>query len=135
MAKRHKAMTWAITKPSGVPAAVKDMLSARAHKLVDSELKPKHVQPPPRNPRFNYIIDLSTRWHGRFFYFVSKYASPGPNALSPFFEADFARLEYQRDGRFSLAYMRHTGQWWQVYTDLTLTQALNIIREEPLFQP
>lgn len=135
MAKRQKAWNWAPAKPSGIPQAVKDKLSARAQEFVDLELNPRHVQPPPRNARFNYIVDLSTKWQGRFFYFVSKYASPGPNAISPFFEAAFARLEYQGKGRFSLAYMRHTGQWWQVYTDLTVGQALNVIREEPLFQP
>ena len=31
--------------------------------------------------------------------------------------------------------MRHTGQWWQVYADLTVDEALDIIREHPLFQP
>lgn len=102
--------------------------------LVDSALKPKHVKP-PNDPRFNYIVDISTKWHGRFFYFVSKYACPGPNAISPFFEAPFTRLEYQRNGRFSLAYMRHTGQWWQVYAELTLDEALKAIREQRLFQP
>jgi hypothetical protein len=118
-----------------VPQVVKYDLSVRAQNLVDSELKPKHIKPAPKVPRFNYIVDIFTKWHGRFFYFVSKYACPGPNALSPFFEVGFARLEYQRNGRFNLAYMRHTGQWWQINTDLTLNNALAVIREDALFQP
>ena len=135
MAKGRRTWTWAPVKPSSVPQGLKDDLSAKAKALVDSELKPRHVTPPPSDPQFNYIVDISTKWHGRFFYFVSKYACPGPNALSPFFDAPFTRLEYQRNGRFSLAYMRHTGQWWQVYTDLTMEEALNTIREDTLFQP
>lgn len=135
MTKRQKGWTWAPAKPSGVPQAVKDDLSARAQQFVDSDLKPGFVLPPPSDLRFNYIVDLSTKWHGRFFYFMAKYACPGPNAISPFFEVGFARLEYQRNGRFSMAYMRHTGKWCQVYADLTVNEALDTIRDEPLFQP
>ena len=135
MAKGRRTWTWAPAKPSGVPQGIKDVVSARAKTFVESELKPKHVEPPPSDPHYNYLVDISTKWHGRFFYFVSKYASPGPNALSPLFDAPFTRLEYQRNGRFSLAYMRHTGQWWQVYTDLTADEAISEIRENMLFQP
>ncbi len=133
--KRHKAWTWAPTKPSGVPRLVKNDLIARAQAYVDLELKPKHVKPPPGDPNFNYLVDILTKWHGRFLYFVSKYACPGPNALSPFLELAFTRLECQRNGRFSLACMRHTEQWWRVYTGLTVDEALQTIREETLFQP
>jgi hypothetical protein len=114
---------------------VKDEVSAKAKAFVNSELKPNHVEPPPKDLRLNYIVDISVKWRGRFFYFASEYACPGPNALSPFSEAPFARLEFQRNGRFSLAYMRHTGQWRQVYADLTVGEALKTIREETLFQP
>jgi len=133
--KGHRVWIWASAKPSSVPQALKDDLTARAQALVDSEFKPMHVKPQPKDTCLNYIVDISAKWRGRFFYFVSKYACPGPNAISPFFEAPFARLEYQRNERFSLAYMRHTGQWWQVYADLTVDEALKTIREEALFQP
>jgi len=135
MTKGHRTWTWAPVKPSSVPLAVKDGLSVKARQFVESELKPKHVMPPPSRPRSNYIVDISTKWRGRYFYFMSKYACPGPNAISPYFETGFARIEYQRNGRFSMAYMRHTGQWWQVYADLTVDEALDIIREHPLFLP
>ncbi len=135
MSMKHRAWAWGPTKPSKVPESVRVDLSARAQALVEAELKPRHVKPPSIDSDLNYIVDISTKWRGRFFYFVSEYACPGPNALSPYFETGFARLEYQRDGRFSLAFMRHTGQWWQVYTDLTVDDALNQIREDAFFQP
>ncbi len=135
MAKRRKGWTWMPAKPSSVPPSVKADVSARAQALVDSHLKPEHVKKPPNNPQFNYVVDILTKWHGRYFYFMSKYASPGRNALSQFFESGFARLEYQRDGRFSLAYHRHTGQWWLIYEDLTIDEALKSIRDDPFFQP
>jgi hypothetical protein len=44
-------------------------------------------------------------------------------------------LEWLSDGHFNLAYMRHTGEWWQVRTDITLAEALKVIRAEPIFKP
>src|SRR4051794_39045334 len=98
---------------SAVPKEVKAEVGRRAGELVE-ELKSRHVKPPPENPEFNYLIDITPRWHGFYFYFVSPYACPGPNALSPRFEEKFARLEHVGGDRFNLAYMRHTGQWWPV---------------------
>ena len=66
---------------------------------------------------------------------MARYACPGPNALSPFFDTGFARLEYLNNDLFSVAYMRHTGEWWQVRTDMTLAGALEAIRTEPIFHP
>ena len=43
-------------------------------------LKPKFIKPPPKDPKWNYIIDIFTKWHSSFFYFCSTYACPGPNA-------------------------------------------------------
>jgi len=62
-------------------------------------------------------------------------ACPGPNAISPFFETGFARLEYLSNGHFNLAYARHTGEWLQVRRDMTLAGALEAIRTEPTFHP
>lgn len=135
MTKKRRGWARVPTKPSIVPESVRLDLSARAQALVESELKPRHVKRPSDNSDLNYIVDISTKWRGRFFYFVSKYACPGPNVLSPCFETGFARLEYQRDGRFSMAFMRHTGQWWPVYTHLTVDEVLNQIREDAFFQP
>ena len=131
----RKKWTWAPAKPSAVPQAIKADVEAKARHFIDSHLTPIYIKTPPKNLEFNYLVEISARWHGRFFHFVSKYACPGPNAISPFFESGFARLEYQSNGQFNLAYMRHTGKWWEVYTNLTMEQVVNVIAEEPLFQP
>jgi hypothetical protein len=133
MIASRKKWTWAPAKPSAVPPAIKVDVQARAQQLIDSHLTPTYLKPPLKNPKFNYLVGISTMWHGRFFYFVSRYASPGPNTISPFFESGFARLEYQSNGQFNLAYMRHTGQWWEVYTNLTIQEVVNVIAKEPLF--
>ena len=65
--------------------------------------------------------------------------APGPNAMSPYFEMGFARLKYTGSiggqSRFDLAYMRHTGRWWEIMHGLTLEQCLAEIREGGLFDP
>ena len=132
---RGRQWTWAPTKPKVVPMGVKDEVTTLAHQLVERELKPAYVQTPPKKPRWNYIVDIFTKWRGRYFYLIARYVCPGPNAISPFFEVGFARLEYLSNGQFNVAYMRHTGNWWEVRTDMTLANALQAIRNEPIFHP
>jgi hypothetical protein len=121
-------------KPA-VPETLKAEVEAKARELIDTVLKPRHIEPPPKDPRWNYIIDLGAKWYRNYFYFSSTYACPGPNALSPTFESKFARMEYVGDNRFNLAYMRHTGKWWKVFQGLTSDECLDMIRDEGLFQP
>jgi hypothetical protein len=121
-------------KPS-VPDWIKIELSEKAGALVEQYLKPAHVPPPPKNAQYNYLIDITTRWRGRYFYFCATYACPGPHAISPTFEIQFARLEYAGNKRFHLAFMRHTEKWWVLYDGLTIDECLTAIREEPHFHP
>jgi len=118
-----------------VPEAVKLEVATQANELVESFLKPTFVKPPRKNWKFNYIIDIYTKWYRSYFYFCSRYACPSPNALSPFFERKFARLEYVGNRRFNLSFMRYTGEWVQVYADMTLGKCLDSIRQDPWFQP
>jgi hypothetical protein len=117
-----------------VPADIQHEVERRAQTLIDSTLKPR-IPPPPKKARFNYLVDIYTRWRGPFFYFCSRYCSPGPRALSPFFESKFARLQYAGDERFNLAYFRHTGQWWEVAQLLSLEECLSRIEAGGLFTP
>lgn len=136
MAKSRKRWVYSPPKPARppIPDALKAELDAKAQPLVE-ELKARFIQPPPDDPRFNYLIDIWTRWYRGYFYFCGTYASPGPNALSPTFEVRFARMEYAGNGHFNLAYMRHTGQWAEVFTDLPLDEALATLGTEPYFFP
>jgi len=58
-----------------------------------------------------------------------------PNAISPFFETKFARLEYASDNRFHLSFMRYTEEWVELYQGLSLEACLKVIQEEPYFRP
>ena len=137
MAKKGKMWIYNPPRPSkpSVPETLKMDLEARANKLVAGALKPAHIKPPSPDERFNYIVDIYTKWYRHYFYFCAKYCCPGPTALMPFFEARFARLEYMGNGRFNLSYMRHTEQWWELYTELSVQECLAAIKDEPHFLP
>jgi hypothetical protein len=137
MAKKKpgRQWTWApsrMHKPQ-VPDDLKKEVQTKAADLVEKVLKPKYIKPPPKKPRWNYPIELWTKWHRSFFYFGSTWASPGPNRIAPTFENRFARLEYIGDKKFNLAYFRHTGEWWTTHKGLTLDKCLKLIGEDGPF--
>jgi len=133
MAKQRKAPTGQY----GALAlrALKQEVNRKAGDLIENVLKPMHVQPPPADERFNYVTDITTRCLGSKLYFLSVYACPGPNAISPTFEAKFARMGYVGDGKFALSFMRHTGRWVELYEGLSVDECLKAIKDDPWFQP
>jgi hypothetical protein len=137
MAKQRKA--WMFTpgkKPkASLPGTVKDEVDTKARELIEKVLKPKHVQPPPEGSRFNYILDITTKWLGSKCYFISVYRSPGEHATSPTFETKFVRMEYVGDGKFNLAFMRHTGQWVQLFEGQSVDDCMKAIKDDPWFHP
>jgi hypothetical protein len=118
-----------------LPNSLKADLEAKAADLIENVLKPKHVLPPPKDARYNYIIDIGAKWYRNYFYFFSTYACPGPNALSPTFESKFARMEYLGYARFALSFMRHTGEWVGLYESLSVDECLKAIQDDPWFVP
>lgn len=80
MAKK-KRLTWAYS-PSRDPKATaseatRAEVERKANELIEAALNAKHVLLPPKNPEFNYVIGISTKWHGRYFYLVATYACQG----------------------------------------------------------
>lgn len=139
MAKKKQPKRW-VYSPSpkastGLDAAMKSQIEAKVRELIDKELKPKHVKPPPEGARFNYITDITFKWHGTTLFLVAVYACPGPNAISPTFEERFDRLRPAAGGKFDLSFMRHTGQWVELFQGQTLDECLREIRDDPWFMP
>jgi hypothetical protein len=137
MPKPRKAWMFSPGKnpKTSLPGTLKDELDTKARQLIETVLKAKHVQPPPKDAQFNYITGITTKWLGSKCYFVSIYACPGPNAISPTFETKFARMEYVGDGKFALAFMRHTGQWAELCEGVTVDECMTAIRDDPWFVP
>ena len=128
---------YAPKKPASpkVSDALKRKVETEANALIDTVLKPQHIQPLPEDPQFNYLVDLYGKWRGSYFYFCSQYACPGSNAIAPFFDDKFARLEYIGGDRFNLSFLRHTGQWVEIYPNQSLEECLAAVRDDPWFHP
>jgi hypothetical protein len=138
MTKRRQAWVFSPPRPakSQVSAPVKIEVEEKVWQLVETVLKPKYIAPPPHEGDSNYLVDIYTKWYRSYLYLCAKYACPGPNALAPFFELKFARLEFiGGSSRFNLAFMRHTGEWIEIYRDLSVDECLTAIKDDPWFQP
>ena len=112
----------------------KEALKAKADKFVQDYYKATFIRPPPEDARFNYIVDFSTEWHGAYLRFIARYACPGPNAISPFFETAFARLGYFRNDAWSLWARRHNDQWIVLDHQIALEECFEHMRNNPWFQ-
>jgi hypothetical protein len=137
MKRREKA--WFLrpeksSKPK-VPDNIKAEIETKANELIESFLKPEYIKPPPEDMRFNYVVDIYMKWYRNYFYFCAKYACPSPEAMSPFFETKFARMEYVGNSQFNLSYMRHTGSWFEIFQNLSVDECLEAIKDLPHFQP
>lgn len=118
-----------------VSISEKQLIEQQCNDLIVTELKPKFILSRPEDYEWNYLVDIFGKWYRNYFYFCSIYNCPGKNAISPSFESRFVRLEYTGKDCFNVAYMRHTGQWWQIMQDLSLEECLSEIRNNPLLQP
>ena len=135
----NRKKTWGYVGPKRmkpkVPDSVKAKLTEQVEDLIENVIKPKHIKPPPPAQDFNYLADVYAKWYRNYFYFCATYNSPGPNAIAPSFETKFARMDYAGDNKFNLAYMRHTGQWWEIYQNVSMQACLKSITEDPHFIP
>jgi hypothetical protein len=139
MAKK-RPMTWLPSpiRPEKLPikTALKAEVDAKVQKFVDNVLRPKFVLPPPKKPRFNYVIGVTTKWVGGSLYFISTYVCPGRRSSKPStFEDKFARMVFVGNGKFNLSFMRHTGKWVELYSRLSLDECLTAIDSDFWFQP
>jgi hypothetical protein len=44
-------------------------------------------------------------------------------------------MKHVGGGRFNLSFMRHTGQWVELFTGQTVDECLKSIQEDPWFLP
>lgn len=112
----------------------KQTLVAQADELIRTFYRPQFVQPVPEDHRFNHVVDFSARWHGAYLIFNAKYACPGPHAITPFFDHNFARIGWFRPERCNLWARRHNDQWIVIADDLTFDACLAEMRANPWFQ-
>ncbi len=124
-----------IYSPKDVPEKLRLEIEAKARNLIDFELKKKYIKGKNPNNDYNYIVDIYYKWIGKRFYLCSKYNCPSPRSILPSFESKFARLEYIGNNEFQLFFMRYTGEWINLYQDISLEKVFKMIKDEPYFEP
>ena len=104
----------------------KAAIGAACQSFIDTVLKPRFL-PTITPTQFNYPIDIGWKWHGAKYRFVQRYRSGFDDNQGEEFDAPFVRLDWLGPNRFDVQWHRHTGQWWRLYQDLTLKDALDAI--------
>jgi len=132
-----KRKSWEKVEPGKSRKTISDFekqqISDHCQPLVE-QFKIQYIRSNP-DKRFNYLMDIYTRWRGTYLYFCEKYKSEGENRIADEFEVKFVRLEYIGRDTFHLSYFRHTEQWFQVATYLSLQDCLTMMRDIPTLQP
>lgn len=128
--------TWVRTgRPpkDAVTREAKARLLERVEAFVDSEYRDR-LRPPPKGHKWNYVHAYAVKWRGSFLYVIAKYACPGPNAISPEFDAPLARIGAFGHDRFSLWARRHNDEWLLLYDGITLDECFENMKADPWFQ-
>ena len=125
---------------SGIPPKCKlkkwekERWVAEAEKFIAEFYRPTFVKPPAKGYEFNYVVDFRVVFSGSYLRFYAKFACPGPNALSPFFEHAFARLGYFDRDRWNLWARRHNDEWICIEPQpKALRECFDSMRENPWF--
>ena len=123
--------------PKPTPAfseAEKARVTAACEHLIADFMKPRFL-PEIRPTQFNYPVNILGKWRGAQYRFIQRYRSGFPDNLGEEFDAPFARIDWISRDRFDLQWHRHTGQWWRLYSGLTLDEAVQTIKADGHLQP
>ncbi len=115
------------------PNLNKSALEDRCQPLIE-RFKQEYVKENP-DKKYNYLTDVYTKWIRNYLYFCEKYKSEQAGMIEQEFEENFVRLEYLNNDSFNLSYLRHTGRWFPVASNLTLNDCLEMIESIPNFHP
>jgi hypothetical protein len=119
---------------SAFSEAEKARVTAACEHLIAEFMKPRFL-PEVQPTQFNYPVDILGKWRGAQYRFIQRYRSGFPDNLGEEFDAPFARLDWISRDRFDLQWHRHTGQWWRLYSGLTLDEAVQTIKADGHLQP
>jgi hypothetical protein len=140
--KRHKV--WQLSRRSPGPAIPvaeeKHAIVGACETFIREVLKPRFLREitPAEEigmTNWNYLIDIHGAWTAGRYRFMQRYRSAFPHNRGYEFDAPFARIDRMGPDLFDIKWMRHTGQWWPVYSGKTLAEALHILETDPVLRP
>ena len=104
-------------------------------KPIIENFKLKSIKKNP-NKKFNYLIDIYTKWNKNYFYICEKYKSEMENRIQDEFEVKIARLKIIEKDQFELSYLRYNDQWQRIFPmPFSLKNCAEMITSNPIFQP
>ena len=119
-------------------AQEKAAIAATCDRFIAVTLKPRFL-PTIRPTQLNYPIGIRGKWRASKYSFILRYRSGFPDNLGEEFDSPFTRLDHAEerggDVHFDVMWRRHTGQWWRLYSAVTLEEALRLIEDVELLQP
>jgi hypothetical protein len=135
MARKQPKM-WLPNTPRPVlpDEAEKRAIIAACEALIRDMLKPR-LLPEIRPTEWNYPIDIRGVWKGGRYRFIKRFRSGFAENRGEEFDSPFARIDRMGPDNFDIYWMRHTGQWWQLYTGKPLAEALHIVATDPVLRP
>lgn len=135
MGRSQKSWIYSSKKSSTVKPSQTEKAAVQAYfQPLIEEFKQKCISKNP-DKRFNYLIDIYTKWHQSNFYICELLRAEYPNRIVDEFETKLVRLKYTEKDQFDLFYFRHTGQWQLILPCSTLASCKEMILANPLLQP
>jgi hypothetical protein len=133
-----RAKQWVRTiraaRPPMVDEAEKRAIIAACEAFIANILKPRFM-PRITPTQWNYVIDIHGAWAAGRYRFMQRYRSGMEDNCGEEFDAPFARIDRMGPDRFDIHWMRHTGKWWKLYSDVTLAEALHILETDGTLHP
>lgn len=116
----------------------KAAIAAVCEGFIEQCLRPRFL-PEIRPTEFNYPVALLGRWRGGKYSFITRYRSGFADNPGEEFDSAFTRLDHVSgaagDERFDVMWHRHTGQWFRLFPDVTLEEALGLVESESMLHP
>ena len=119
---------------AGPSGPEKTLITAACERFIGEVLKPRFL-PAIRPTDYNYPIDIRGKWQGSRYRFIQRYRSGHPENLGEEFDAPFARLDWISRDRFDIMWHRHTGAWYRLHRDKSLSEALRILETDGILHP
>lgn len=107
---------------------------AACETFIATVLKPRFL-PEITPTEWNYKIDIHGKWQAGRYRFMQRYRSGREQNRGAEFDAPFARIDRMGPDNFDIYWMRHTGNWWRLYTGVTLAEALRILETDGVLHP
>jgi hypothetical protein len=134
MARKQRGTWVRVARPVLPDEAEKRAIIAACEAFIRDVLKPRFL-PEIRPTEWNYPVDIRGAWAGGRYRFIQRYRSGFEDNRGEEFDAPFARIDRMGPDNFDIYWMRHTGQWWRLYTGVTLAEALHILETDGVLHP